>query len=272
MSHYDAADESAGLRKVALITGASAGIGAELARVFARHGHDLALVARNGARLEALAREIAAVGGLPPLILSLDLARTGAADELAARMAEAGVAPDILVNNAGFGLAGQAMIRDRIEQLGIIDLNIRALTDITLHFLPALVAGRGRILNVASVAGFLPGPGMAVYYASKAYVVSFSLALAQELRSQGVSVTTLCPGYTPTEFQARAGLKSEMSALAPVLPAARVAEAGYAGLRAGRRLVVPGLLNKMSVSLLPFVPTSLLLPLLARLQSRRHDD
>ena len=148
-----------------------------------------------------------------------------------------------MVNNAGFGLVGNAAALDRDEQLAMIDLNVRALTDLSLAFVDSLARHRGGILNVGSVAGFLPGPGMAVYYATKAYVLSFSEALHSELKSRGVRVTVLCPGPVPTEFAARAGIKG--GSLAPAYLSARsperVAEAGYRGLMQGRRTVVPGL-------------------------------
>ncbi len=255
---------------VAIVTGASGGIGADLARVLAREGRDLALVARDGARLAALAGEIERGGRPRPLVVPLDLARPDAGEKLAGELAAAGASPDILVNNAGFGLAGLAGDLDRAGQIEIVDLNIRALTGLTLRFLPEIVAARGRVLNVASVAAFLPGPGMAVYYASKAFVVSFSDALSAELAGTGVTVTTLCPGVTRTGFQARAGVAGGLLKALPGMSAMAVAEAGYRGMMAGRRRVVPGLTNKLLVAILPFVPGAILLPLMARVQARRR--
>jgi short-subunit dehydrogenase len=259
-------------RRVVLITGASGGIGAELARVFARHGHDLALVARSQPALEALADDIAAAGGPRPLVIPLDLAEPGAGAELASALVAQGARPVMLVNNAGFGLAGRSAELDRAEQIEMIDLNIRTLSDLTFRFLPDLMAARGRILNVASVAGFLPGPGMAVYHATKAYVVSFSQAIGQELRGAGVSVSTLCPGVTATGFHARAGLSASLLRGMPSMTAAAVAEAGYAGLMAGRRLIVPGVFNRVTVALVGLMPKALLLPLMDRLQTRRRHE
>ncbi|MDQ6702098.1 MAG: SDR family NAD(P)-dependent oxidoreductase [Pseudomonadota bacterium] len=258
-------------RRVTLITGASGGIGAGLARVFARHGHDLALVARGRAKLEALADEIAASGRPRPLVLVFDLIEHGAVTRIAAALEAAEASPAILVNNAGFGLAGEAAGLDPAEQLAIVDLNIRAVVEITLYFLPAIRAAEGKILNVASIAAYFPGgPGMAAYYASKSFMLSFSLALHQELRSQGVAVSALCPGYTKTDFQARAGFGPNMDlARFPASTAMEVAEAGYAGLTAGRREVVPGFLNKLSISLLPFLPKALTLAVISRLQQNR---
>ncbi|MGH6800378.1 MAG: SDR family NAD(P)-dependent oxidoreductase [Methylocella sp.] len=258
-------------RRVTLITGASGGIGASLARVFARHRHDLALVARSHAKLEALADEIAASGRPRPLVLVFDLIEQGAVTQIAAALEAAGATPEILVNNAGFGLAGEAAGLDPAEQLAIVDLNIRAAVEITLRFLPAIRAARGKILNVASVAAYFPGgPGMAAYYASKTFILSFSLALSQELHSQGVTVSALCPGYTKTDFQARAGFGPNMDvARFPASTAAEVAESGYAGLIAGRREIVPGTLNKLGISLLPFLPRALILAGISRLQQNR---
>jgi short-subunit dehydrogenase len=183
--------------RVTLITGASAGIGTELARVFASNGHRLALVARRTDRLTALAAEIAAAGGAAPIVIPCDLEQPDACDKIAAVLAAAGLEVEYVVNNAGFGLFGNAIELDRTEQLGIIATNIRALTDLSLRFSDQLIRHRGGILNVGSIAGFLPGPGMAVYYASKAYVLSFSEGLRGELGPRGVRVTALCPGPNP---------------------------------------------------------------------------
>jgi uncharacterized protein len=258
-------------RRVTLITGASGGIGAELARVFARHGHDLALVARGRAKLEALADRIAASGRPRPLVLVFDLSEQGAATQIAAALEAAGATLEILVNNAGFGLAGEAARLDPAEQLAIVDLNIRAVVEITLCFLPAIRAARGKILNVASVAAYFPGgPGMAAYYASKSFILSFSLALSQELHSQSVTVSALCPGYTTTGFQARAGIGANMGlARLPGSTATEVAEAGYAGLIAGRSEIVPGILNKLGISLVPFLPKAQIFAVISRLQQNR---
>lgn len=249
------------MRPVALITGASAGIGAELARVFAEHGHELVLVARREDRLAALADEIAAGGRQRPTVLRVDLERRDAVSGLAAELTSRGLEPQIVINNAAFGLVGRADKLSRDEQLAMIDLNVRALTELSLAFVESLARHRGGILNVASVAAFMPGPGMAVYYASKAFVLSFSEALHQELSERGVRVTTLCPGPVPTEFQARAGLGDRMPNVL-ALPAERVARIGYDGLMRGKRVVVAGIGNRIGVFLLRFMPNALLLPLL----------
>ncbi|MBV9393698.1 MAG: SDR family oxidoreductase [Methylobacteriaceae bacterium] len=261
----------AGARRVAIITGASDGIGAELARLMAKKGHDLALVARRRDRLEALAAEIAGAGRPSPLVIPLDLAEASAPEALAETLRAAGGQLATLINNAGFGLQGQVAELDPGEQLKMIDLNVRALTALTLKFLPDLIAVRGRILNVASVAAFLPGPGMAIYYASKAYVLSFSEALSQELAAKGVSVTALCPGPVPTGFQAAAGMSSDLTkamSFVQTSPQA-VAEAAYRGMMSGRRVVMPSFADWMSASAAALTPRSLLLPMIGRVQGAR---
>jgi len=260
-----------GLRPVTVITGASSGIGAALAREFARNGHALALVARREDRLHALADEIAVAGGTRPLVVVADLHDSDVARTIGKALAAFGAEPQYMVNNAGFGLVGTATTLDRAEQLAMIDLNVRALTSLSLAFVDSLARHGGGILNVGSMAGFLPGPGMTVYYASKAFVLSFSEALHSELKSHGVRVTVLCPGPVPTEFAARAGISS--GGMAPdilTLSAKQVAEAGYRGLMQGRRTVVPGLINKVAVTAIRFVPRRLLLALVDARQRRRR--
>jgi len=247
------------MKAVALVTGASAGIGADLARVFAGHDHELALVARREDRLNALADEIAATGRPRPAVLALDLERREAAANLAAELAARGLEPSYVVNNAGFGLCGRAAELDRDEQLAMIDLNIRALTDLSLRFVDSLTRHRGGILNVASVAAFLPGPGMAVYYASKAYVLSFSEALHRELAGRGIRVTALCPGPVETEFQARSGIRLPTAAKLIELPALQVAQIGYDALMRGQRVAIAGGGNKIAVALMRFMPKALLM-------------
>ena len=246
------------MKPVALITGASSGIGAELARVFAAHGHELVLVARRQDRLAALAAEIAAAGRPRPAVLALDLGRRDAVATLAAELSARGLEPAIVVNNAGFGLSGPAAALDRGEQLAMIDLNVRALTELSLAFIDSLARHRGGILNVASVAAFLPGPGMAVYYASKAYVLSFSEALHRELAGRGITVTALCPGPVPTEFQARSGMRLNFAARSLQIPAARVAQIGYDGFMRGKRVVIAGIGNRIGVFLMRLAPRALL--------------
>jgi hypothetical protein len=256
--------------RVTLITGASAGIGTELARVFASNGHRLALVARRADRLAALAAEISAGGGAAPIVIACDLGQPDAGDKIAAVLATEGVEVEYLVNNAGYGLFGSAVELDRADQLGIIAVNIRAMTDLSLRFSDHLIRHRGGILNVGSIAGFLPGPGMAVYYASKAYVLSFSEALRGELAGRGVRVTALCPGPVPSEFQTRAGIKPGLdSAILNVSPS-DVASAGYRGLMANKRAVLPGLGIKMVPLLLRLFPRGFILAAVGRFQLRKR--
>jgi short-subunit dehydrogenase len=257
---------SSAARPVTVITGASAGIGAALAHVFARNGHDLLLVARREQKLCELAEAIETAGGRRPHVLALDLTQAGATQRITDELSKLGLEPQYVVNNAGFGLLGIAANLDRADQLAMIDLNVRALVDLSLAFVDSLSRHRGGILNVSSVAGFLPGPGMAVYYATKAFVVSFSESLHQELAGRGIRVTTLCPGPVPTEFQARAGIKRIPGGTLLEVSAEAAAEAGYAGLMQGRRVVVPGFANKV-VTLLPhIVPRGFFLRAVARAQ------
>jgi uncharacterized protein len=255
---------------VTLITGASAGIGSELARVFASHGHRVVLVARRAERLETLAGEIVAAGGAKPIIIPCDLEQPDAGDKIAAALAAEGVEVEYVVNNAGFGKFGRAIEIDRAEQLGIVAVNIRALTDLSLRFSDQLIRHKGGILNVGSIAGFLPGPGMAVYYASKAYVVSFTEAMRGELGPRGVRVTALCPGPVPSEFQARAGFLPGVDSAILNVSAADVALAGYRGLMANKRVVLPGLGIKIVPFLLRLFPRGFILAAVARLQLRKR--
>ena len=256
---------------VTLITGASAGIGREFTHVFARHGHDLVLVARREQRLNELAAAIEASGRPKPSVLAIDLAQADAATRIGEALAARGLEPETIVNNAGFGLVGRAAGLSRDEQLGMIDLNVRALTDLSLSSLDGLERHRGGILNVASVAGFLPGPGSAVYYAGKAFVLSFSEALHRELAPRGIRVTCLCPGPVASEFQARAGIAEARPPWPLAVSAERVAGAGYRGLMRGQRVVVPGWANRLLATLLPrFVPRAVLLAQLDARQRKRH--
>ena len=256
--------------RVTLITGASAGIGAELARVFAANGHRLALTARRAGRLDALAAEITAAGGKAPITIPCDLQQPGCGEAIEAALKAAGVEVDYLVNNAGFGLFGHAVELDRAEQLGIIDVNIRALSDLTLRLAPQVISHGGGILNVGSVAGFLPGPGMAMYYASKAFVLSFTEALRQELKPKGVRVTVLCPGPVLTEFQDRAGFRPGFDSSILNVPAAEVARQGYRGLMANKRAVLPGLGIKAVPLLLRMFPRGFILAAVGGFQLRKR--
>lgn len=255
--------------RVTLITGASSGIGAELARIFAQNGARTVLVARRADRLEQLAGAIAASGQPKPATIALDLTERDACDRLAAILQDMDVEVETVVNNAGYGLFGEAVDLGRAEQLAMVNLNVSVLTDLTLRFAGSIVRNRGGILNVASIASFLPGPRMAVYYATKAYVLSFTEAMRGELGPKGVRVTALCPGPVPTEFQDVAGFKPGLDSAVLNLSAAAVARAGYRGLMSNKRLVLPGVGVRMIPFMLRFAPRSLVLASVARVQQKR---
>jgi uncharacterized protein len=254
-------------KPVTLITGASSGIGAAFARIFAQHGHELVLLARRQARLDAVADAIAARGGERPHVIAIDLGRDGAAPRVAALLVARDVEPEIVVNNAGFGLVGSAAELDREAQLAMIDLDIRVLTDLSLRFIEPMARHRGGLLNVASLAGFLPGPGMAVYFACKAYVLSFTQSLHRELAPSGIKVTALCPGPIRTEFFARAGVAADKLPRVFMRSAERAAREGYEGFMKGRPLVVPGAINKIAAAAPGFLPRSLLRSMVAAVGS-----
>ena len=253
--------------KLALITGASGGIGEAFGHVLAAEGYDLVLVARRDQELHRVKGVITSKLPVAVHVMALDLNETGAVETLIAEMASRNLVPAIVINNAGFGLVGPMAELSRDEQLRMIDLNVRVLTDLTLRFLPAMVAKKsGGIINVASVAGFMPGPMMAVYFATKNYVLSFSDALSSELRGTGVTMTTLCPGTVKTAFQARAGQNERGSTLS----AYDVASQGWAGFKAKRRVVIPGFFNQMTAYGLRITPRRLSLPFIKQIMSRRR--
>ena len=254
----------------AVVTGASSGIGLELARLLARDGYDLVLVARSVDKLDRLGAELAVQHRIRARSVGADLVSPDAPGAIAEMLKQAAVQVEVLVNNAGYGTSGPFATTDLRTELDLLQVNVVALTHLTKLLLPAMLAGkRGRILNVASTAAFQPGPFMAVYYASKAYVLSFSEALAEELSGSGVTVTTLCPGPVPTGFQTRAGVDLTRLVSTPlVMDAATVARAGYAGLMKGKRLVVPGLGNKLLVQSERFAPRRLVTKIARFLQER----
>ncbi|HEX5509431.1 MAG TPA: SDR family NAD(P)-dependent oxidoreductase, partial [Pseudolabrys sp.] len=214
------------------------------------HGDTIAIAARREAQLDALADEIAKAGHMRPHVIAADLGAPDGTKKLAQALAARDLEPAVVVNNAGFGLLGPAADLDRAEELAIVDLNVRALTDLSLRWIDSLIRHRGGILNVASIAAFLPGPGMAVYHATKAYVLSFSEALHKEMVPSGVRVTALCPGPVRTEFMERAGIPRGYFPRFLGRSADRVAREGYDGFMQGKRVIVPGLPNKV-VTLLP---------------------
>jgi short-subunit dehydrogenase len=239
----------------ALVTGASGGIGLHVARELAARGFDLALVARREDQLQAAAAELARTHGATCRVLSTDLARHDAPVRVHDWATEASPSVDVLVNNAGFGLQGRFVETDPGRELEMLQLNVVTLTSLTKVFARDMVARRaGRILNVASTAAFVPGPFMAVYYASKAYVLSLSVALADELAGSGVTVTALCPGPTQTSFGSTAGVEGSRLFRSNVMNPAAVARAGVEGMLAGRGMVVPGLRNRLLASTSGLVP------------------
>lgn len=237
-------------RRTALITGASSGIGAELARIHAARGGNLVLVARRQDRLDVLKAELETAHGIAARVLVKDLARAEAAAEIHDELTSQRVRIDYLINSAGFGYGGRFHEQDWARNEAMIQVNVTALAALMRRFLPEMVSrGGGRVLNVASMAGFLPGPLQATYYASKAFVVSFSEAVGNELAGTGVTVTALCPGPVETEFIERADLRQAKGFARPV-PVRGVAEAGYNAMLKGKRIIVPGLANKLVIGLL----------------------
>ena len=254
----------------ALVTGASAGIGRELALLLARDGHPVVLTARNEARLNEFAAELRERCDARAIVIACDLSERAGPDTLVRRIDAAGLEVEILVNNAGMGAAGAFAEIPLERQLALLQLNVVSLTELARRLLPAMLArGRGRILNVASTAAFQPGPYLAAYYASKAYVLSLSNALAEETRGTGVTVTALCPGPTRTGFFANARMRESALARSAVMDAGEVARAGYEGMLRGRRLVVPGLGNQALGTLVRFAPRGLVSRAVARLNRGR---
>jgi len=240
------------MKKVALITGASAGLGVEFARQLSKRGHALVLAARRKERLEELANELGDARAV-----AIDLSKPGAATKLMADLQAAGQEVEILVNNAGFGLIGRFAELDAKRERQMIDLNVGTLTDLCRVVAPQMVARKsGGILNVASTAAFQPGPKMAVYFATKAFVLSLSEALHEELKPHGVRVTCLCPGPTRTEFGDVAGFGGNGLFDRVAMESPEVVEAGLEGLDKNKAVVVPGLVNKVTASSGRFAPRS----------------
>ena len=243
-------------RPTALVTGGSGGIGLEFAKVLARNGFDLVLVARKRDTLEAAAGQLEGKFDVKAHVFAADLRRREAPEEIFDFLKNENIPIEILVNNAGFGLGGEFSETSVQRELEMIQVNIAALTHLTKLFLPPMIKRRsGRILNVASTAAFQPGPLMAVYYATKAYVLSFSEALAEELRKSGITVTALCPGPTQTDFADTARMtNSRLFSAFGVADAADVAEYGFVAMMAGKRLAIPGVKNKMVAQANRFAP------------------
>lgn len=257
-------------RPTALITGASGGFGADFAQLFAQDGHDLVLTARSEGKLKQLAQELESQYGIRALVIAQDLTDAAAPQHIFEQLQTAGVQVDVLVNNAGFASYGLFHELDMNREMELVQLNVKTLVHLTRLFLPGMVQrGRGRVLNVASTAAFQPGPLMANYYASKAYVLSFSEALANELEGTGVTVTCLCPGPTRTGFQDRAAMQESKLVQGGLMDSMTVAKQGYAGLMAGKTIVVPGFQNWIGTLLPRFVPRQIATRLVRSLQERR---
>jgi len=254
----------------ALVTGASGGIGEALARGLAAEGHALVLVARSADRLQALADSLHAAHGTDVKVVSADLAAPGAAAEVVAQLGD--LAIDVLVNNAGFGDYGPFHESDPAKATQMVQLNVGTLTDLTRALLPGMVArGHGRVLNVASTAAFMPGPLMAVYYATKAYVLSFSEAIAYELKGTGVTVTALCPGPVATGFQQGADMgDSKLVKGKKLMTAEQCARLGLAGMHKGRPVVITGTSNALGAMAPRFLPRRMVPGIVRRAQAPTH--
>lgn len=256
--------------RLALVTGASAGLGLDMARILAERGWDVVLTARSGEVLEEIVRELRDDHDVAAVAFAHDLSEPDAVDRLVTDVRSLGRPVDLLVNNAGFGQYGPWLEQDGEREADQVRLNVEALTRLTRALAPDMVhRGHGAILNVASTAAFQPGPLMAVYYATKAYVLSFSEALHHELRHTGVAVTCLCPGPTATEFQDRAGMRGSRLLRAGVMASRPVARAGIDGVLRGDRLVIPGLRNALGTFLVRFVPRGWVLPVVEAIQKAK---
>lgn len=263
------ASQGKGAGQTALVTGASYGIGLDLAECFAKDGYDLILAARSESALKQEAERLAQQYGVKAVTIALDLGAHGAGHRLADEVRARGLTVDVLVNNAGYGTAGAFDGSDEATQLGMIDLNVRALVELTHAFWPGMLArGRGGVLNVASTAAFQPGPLMAVYYASKAFVLSFSEALWREAQGKGVHVSCLCPGPTASKFRERAGTgKTRLSTLGTPVTSMSVAEAGYRAYQENQRVLITGARNRFMARLVPYLPRRTVLDIAHRIQS-----
>jgi uncharacterized protein len=258
-------------KQTVLITGATGGIGYALAEIFAQNGYNLALTGRNLEKLTSIKERWEQQYNVDIKYCFKDLAVSTTPDEIYQALRAEMIDVDILVNNAGFGLLGEFSRSSLSDQLEMLQVNITALTHLTRLFLPDMIQRkRGKILNVASTAAFLPGPGMAVYYAAKAYVLSFSAALSHELRSSGITVTALCPGPTDTGFQARAGMAhADLFKRMSIMSAEEVAAIGYRGLLKGKPIVITGTLNTFGAFMTRFIPRTWLMNIVNTLHATK---
>ncbi len=253
------------LAPITIITGGSEGIGKALALEFAQGGFDLLLVARSQQRLEKTAHEISATHDINVLTLKCDLAEEDSGGKITSFLKHKNYYCQYLVNNAGFGLAGDFAKHDEATIRNLVDLNVRALTDLSRQFLPDMLErGDGGILNIASMGGLLPGPYQAAYYASKAYVISLTKALSWESWGTGVQISALAPGPVKTKFHARMGARSELYVKSGAgISAAKAARMGYSGFMCGKCLIIPGILSQLGAVALKIIPHDLLMPFMA---------
>lgn len=260
------------LKSTALITGASSGIGLELADVLAREGHNVVLTARNASKLNALAVDLMSKYGVKATVIACDLSEQNAPLKVFDQLKKENILIDILVNNAGFGDFGAFTETKWEKERQMIDVNITALTQLTKLFLDGMIERKyGRIMNVASTAAFQPGPFMAVYYATKAYVLSFSEAIANELQGTGVTVTALCPGPTESGFVKAASLDESKLFRNKKLPTSReVAEYGYKAMMKGKTVAIHGAMNRLMANSVRFTPRKLVTAIVRRMQERAH--
>jgi short-subunit dehydrogenase len=258
-------------KTTALITGGSTGIGLDLAREFAAHGHDLVIVARNADRLDQAAGAIEGKYGVKVTAIPSDLSVDDASQRLYDAVLSEGIQIDYLVNNAGFGLAGEFADTDIDRELDMIQLNVSAVVHMTKLFMqPMIRRKKGRIMNLASIAGFQPGPLMSIYYATKAFVLSFSEAVAEELRNTGVTMTALCPGPTESEFAEIAGTAStRLFTQMGVKGSAEVARFGYKAMMSGERVAIPGVRNKLMIQVERAAPRTLVTKIVRKIQENR---
>jgi uncharacterized protein len=261
------------LAETALVTGASVGIGLELAKLLAADGHNLVLVSRDLQKLNSVACELRKGGAGEVRVIARDLAEPESCGQIADELAAQNVAVDILINNAGFGVHGLFWEADLKRQLDMVQVNVTALTHLTRLFLPGMIQRRrGKVMNVSSMAAFVPGPFMAGYYASKAYVMSLSVALSDECRGRGVSVTAVCPGPTRTEFHTRAQITDTKLFRGQLMSAQRVAEIGYRGMLRGKPLVITGRMNSFLAQMTRLIPRSFAANMTSRHNRLRVSD
>ncbi|MDF1613244.1 SDR family NAD(P)-dependent oxidoreductase [Stygiobacter electus] len=258
------------MKNTALITGASNGIGLELAKVHASKGGDLVLVARNKSKLDELKTELERQFKVSVHTIGKDLSLNNSANEVYNETTKLSIQIDFLINNAGFGDFGMFIETDWNKEFQMINLNITTLTQLTKLYLKDMVKrGSGRIMNVASTAAFQSGPTMAVYYATKAYVLSFSEAVDNEVRDKGITVTTLCPGATESGFQSAAAMEESNLVKGKKLPSAReVAEYGYDSMMKGKTVTIHGLMNYLMANLIRFLPRAMVVKITRKIQDR----